>query len=67
MTEAAGNDERDRLWSHPDLLPQSSDLDDPSALVARLTAAATGQPPEQDAVDQAIEDLLREDGDRPTE
>ncbi|RDV46879.1 hypothetical protein DOE76_02285 [Leifsonia sp. ku-ls] len=67
VTDAVGMDARDALWSHPDLLPQSSDLDDPSALVARLTAAATGQPPEQDALDQAIEDLLREDGDRPTE
>jgi len=67
VTDAVGMDARDDLWSHPDLLPQSSDLDDPSALVARLTAAATGQPPEQDEFDQAIEDLLREDRDRPTE
>lgn len=67
VTDAVGMDARDDLWSHPDLLPQSSDLDDPSALVARLTAATTGQPPEQDEFDQAIEDLLREDRDRPTE
>lgn len=67
VTDAVGMDARDDLWSHPDLLPQSSDLDDPSALVARLTAAASGQAPEQDALDQAIEDLLREDRDRPTE
>ena len=67
VTDAVGMDARDDLWSHPDLLPQSSDLDDPSALVARLTAAATGQEPEQDALDQAIEDLLRDDRDRPTE
>ncbi|MEV8214921.1 zinc-dependent metalloprotease [Leifsonia sp. NPDC077715] len=67
VSDAVGMDARDDLWSHPDLLPQSSDLDDPSALVARLTAAATGQAPEQDALDQAIEDLLRDDRDRPTE
>lgn len=67
ITDAVGMDARDDLWSHPDLLPQSSDLDDPSALVARLTAAATGQEPEQDALDQAIEDLLRDDRERPTE
>jgi putative hydrolase len=67
VTEAVGTDARDALWSHPDLLPQSSDLDDPSVLVARLTAAASGQEPEQDALDQAIEDLLRDDRDRPTE
>lgn len=63
VTEAVGQEARDALWSHPDLLPQASDLDDPSALVARLTAAATGQAPERDELDQAIEDLLRGDGD----
>ncbi|WP_374007084.1 zinc-dependent metalloprotease [Leifsonia sp. LS-T14] len=67
VTDAVGMDARDDLWSHPDLLPQSSDLDDPSQLVARLTATAAGQAPEQDALDQAIEDLLRDDRDRPTE
>jgi putative hydrolase len=67
VTEAVGPDARDDLWSHPDLLPQASDLDDPSGLVARLTAAANGQEPERDAVDQALEDLLRGDTERPTE
>ncbi|MFE4950272.1 zinc-dependent metalloprotease [Leifsonia sp. NPDC056665] len=67
VTDAVGQEARDRLWSHPDLLPQAADLDDPSRLVARLTAAATGQEPERDELDQAIEDLLRGDGDRPAE
>ena len=67
VTDAVGQEARDRLWSHPDLLPQASDLDDPSALVARLTATAAGQEPERDALDQAIEDLLRDDRERPTE
>jgi putative hydrolase len=67
VTEAVGPDARDDLWSHPDLLPQASDLDDPSGLVARLTATANGQEPERDAVDQALEDLLRGDTERPTE
>ena len=67
VTDAVGQEARDRLWSHPDLLPQAADLDDPSALVSRLTAAASGQEPERDELDQAIEDLLREDRDRPTE
>ncbi|QNE34676.1 zinc-dependent metalloprotease [Leifsonia shinshuensis] len=62
VTDAVGQEARDRLWSHPDLLPQAADLDDPSRLVARLTAAATGQEPERDELDQAIEDLLRGDG-----
>jgi putative hydrolase len=67
VTDAVGADARDDLWSHPDLLPQASDLDDPSALVARLTAAARGEEPERDEVDQALEDLLRGDTERPQE
>jgi putative hydrolase len=67
VSEAAGADGRDRLWSHPDLMPTGADLDDPSALVARLTAEASGQEPEYDAVDQALEDLLRGDTERPKE
>jgi hypothetical protein len=30
-----GSAERDRLWSHPDLLPTSDDLDEPMDFVAR--------------------------------
>jgi putative hydrolase len=67
VTDAVGADARDDLWSHPDLLPQASDLDDPSALVARLTATARGEEPERDEVDQALEDLLRGDTERPQE
>lgn len=67
VTDAVGQEARDDLWSHPDLLPQSTDLDDPAALVARLTATASGQEPERDAIDQALEDLLRGDTERPTE
>jgi putative hydrolase len=72
VTDAVGNGGRDALWAHPDLLPASADLDDPKALVARLTSsaenAAAGTEPVLDEVDQALEDLLREDGfDRPPE
>ncbi len=67
VSDAAGAEGRDRLWSHPDLMPTGADLDDPSALVARLTAEASGAEPEYDAVDQALEDLLRGDTERPTE
>ena len=58
VTDAAGDDERDRLWSHPDLLPSSEDIDDPSRLVARLTASASGAEPEYDEMDEAIAALL---------
>jgi putative hydrolase len=68
VTDAVGDEARDRLWSHPDLLPTSADIDDPAALIARLGVEESGVQPELDEVDQAIEDLLRDDGEqRPTE
>ncbi|GGK89154.1 hydrolase [Salinibacterium xinjiangense] len=64
VTDAVGSDKRDELWSHPDLVPTAADLDDPTALIARITA---GQP-EPDDIDQAIEDLLNDDtSERPRE
>lgn len=68
VTDAVGNEKRDELWAHPDLLPSSADLDDPQALVARMTSSAAGAEPVLDEVDQALEDLLRDDDtDRPHE
>jgi hypothetical protein len=69
--DAVGIEARDRLWSHPDLLPSSADVDDPAALVARLTGTATGDESADDGFDEALEQLLRgetpaapsEDGD----
>jgi putative hydrolase len=64
VTDAVGPEVRDDLWSHPDLIPTSEDIDDPAALVARLTSG----PVALDDVDQAIEDLLNDDrDDRPRE
>ncbi|WP_066040339.1 zinc-dependent metalloprotease [Herbiconiux solani] len=57
VSEAVGQEQRDALWSHPDVVPTSDDLDDPSALIARLT----GGTPEPDEMDQALEDLLNEE------
>ena len=68
VTDAVGNEARDALWAHPDILPTSKDLDDPTALVARLLGSAPGGEQVLDEMDQALEDLLREDGtDRPHE
>jgi len=39
MAQQHGTAERDRLWSHPDLLPTSDDLDEPLDFVARQGAA----------------------------
>ena len=64
VTDAVGNSARDELWSHPDLVPQGEAIDDPSALIARITATEV-QP---DDIDRAIEDLLGDDTtDRPHE
>jgi len=64
VTDAVGNSARDELWSHPDLVPQGEDIDDPSALIARITATEV-QP---DDIDRAIEDLLGDETtDRPHE
>jgi putative hydrolase len=51
---AVDSETRDSLWSHPDLLPTSDDIDDPSGLVARLT----GPPRTPDAMDDAIREIL---------
>jgi len=68
VTDAVGNEARDALWAHPDIVPTSEDIDDPQALVARLTNASQGIKPELDEMDKALEDLLRDDGtDRPVE
>lgn len=73
VTEAVGVEARDALWSHPDLLPTSEDLDDPSRLIARLTGSDTSESEADDEFDQALEQLLRgetpaapgEDGEEP--
>src|SRR3954467_6789899 len=39
MGQRHGSADRDRLWSHPDLLPTSEDLDEPLDFVARQGAA----------------------------
>ncbi len=51
----AGPEERDRVWSHPDLLPGADALDEPSAWVARRLGGT-----EEDDVDRALEALLNE-------
>ncbi|QIG40313.1 zinc-dependent metalloprotease [Microbacterium sp. 4R-513] len=64
VTDAVGVSARDALWDYPDLMPTSEDIDDPSALVARLQARARGEEPVRDALDDALEQLLaRERGD----
>jgi putative hydrolase len=37
LTQERGIDERDSLWSHPDLLPTTEDIDNPEGYVAGQT------------------------------
>lgn len=59
ISDAVGDEQRDALWSHPDLIPTGEDIDNPAALIARLEARARGEVPEPDEVDTALENLLR--------
>ena len=58
MLEAErGIEARDKLWSHPDLLPGSAELEDPSELLG----TAPGGGVEPDEIDIALEKLLTEE------
>ncbi|WP_407341542.1 zinc-dependent metalloprotease [Pengzhenrongella phosphoraccumulans] len=65
ITRVAGRSARDAVWGHPDLLPTTEDLDDPTGYAARRTAAAD----ESAEVDRALAEILGEDpgtaGDEP--
>jgi uncharacterized protein (DUF2342 family) len=59
LAQARGPEGRDAVWAHPDLLPTSEDLDDPTGFASRSGDAAQ----DSAAIDAAIEELLR--GDTP--
>jgi len=61
LTEAVGDDARDAVWQHPDLLPDASDLDDPAAFIDRAVGGDTS------GIDQAIADLEKEANQEPDE
>ncbi|AKS35300.1 zinc-dependent metalloprotease [Mycolicibacterium goodii] len=61
LTEAVGADARDSVWQHPDLLPSSSDLDEPAGFIDRMIGGDTSGIDE--AIDQAIADLQKNDPD----
>ena len=42
LTEQAGAEARDKVWAHPDLLPDASDLDSPAGFVDRMLGGDTG-------------------------
>ncbi len=41
LTEGAGTDARDGVWAHPDLLPDTSDLDSPASFIDRVVGGGT--------------------------
>jgi uncharacterized protein (DUF2342 family) len=53
VTDAAGLEKRDSIWSHPDLIPTEKDIQDPAKLIERTLK----QNPE-DEIDAALRDLL---------
>lgn len=54
LTERLGVEKRDAIWDHPDLLPESSDIDNVDAYLKRLAGG-------EDSIDQALRDLLEGD------
>lgn len=65
ITDTVGRAERDRLWSHPDLLPDAADIANPAAVIDRILAAdeeadrATSPDDDSDPFDE-IEEFLRQ-------
>lgn len=58
VNDTVGADARDALWDNADSVPTAADIDDPAALVARLT----GGPAAPDEMDKALRELLDNDG-----
>ncbi|HEU4360337.1 MAG TPA: zinc-dependent metalloprotease [Mycobacterium sp.] len=54
LTLAVGIDTRDKVWQHPDLLPESRDLDEPAAFIDRIIGGDTSD------IDSAIHRALAE-------
>ncbi len=54
LTQAVGADARDRVWQHPDLLPEAEDLDEPAAFIDRMIGGDTS------GIDNAIDRALAE-------
>ncbi|SEL97848.1 zinc-dependent metalloprotease [Rhodococcus maanshanensis] len=65
LTESAGIDGRDAVWAHPDLLPDSSDLDSPAGFVDRVVGGGTSAFDDPIAQLEATEAREREEGGGP--
>jgi putative hydrolase len=64
LTDAVGIDARDAVWQHPDLLPNSADLDEPAGFIDRIIGGDTNALD----IDAAIEEFQKsQDNEKPTE
>jgi len=61
ITLVGGPQARDAVWDHPDLLPTTEDLDDPTGYSARRAAASD----EHADVDRALAEIFGEEPDEP--
>lgn len=55
LTDAVGIDARDAVWQHPDLLPNSADLDEPAGFIDRIIGGDTNALD----IDAAIEEFQK--------
>jgi putative hydrolase len=63
LTQAAGIDARDAVWQHPDLLPNSADLDEPAGFIDAIIGGDTS------GIDEAIAEFEKrsDDGESKTD
>jgi hypothetical protein len=61
VTHAAGVDARDAVWQHPDLLPESEDLDEPAGFIDRVIGGDTS------GINEAIAEFERDTDAGPTD
>src|SRR6478609_8383371 len=57
LTQAAGVDDRDAVWQHPDLMPSSGDLDEPAGFINRIIGGDT-------SFEEAVADLDKGNGEK---
>jgi hypothetical protein len=67
LTNSRGVEARDTLWSHPDLLPSSADLDDPAGFVDRDNAFAELLAGFEDVDTSGLDTAPGEDSTKPTD
>lgn len=60
VAEKSDQATRDRLWSHPDILPTAEEIDAPDLLLSRLGLLGSGSA-EPDAFDVELQQLLRDE------